>query len=341
MNRRSLAALAAVATLLSMGFAGCLAPSEFMTSSSTKGEITAMEDRDLADNAAKAWSPNAKLGGVFGLELSNVSSEGSAGDFPLDPNVGNGKAPAWIFVYADANTTRAFRVTADGRVKAENDTDTATRDDAKPLGAWTVDSDKAIKTAKTNATFADALTGKNATVAEGLAFMDGTTAYYFAAMSKGGMAFATVDAASGKLLSVKGFSMDAWKMPAYGASAQWQVPLDEKGGGRVDGTKTTQEFPFAYAGSVVQATLTLDGQQDLPTDGIAWKLLKNDEPIKQGSAAAWGTKISQKTKIQVPGPGDYKLVISYNPDVPTGPLPAGGGVSFKWSLMSSGMMPGM
>ncbi|MFA5860598.1 MAG: hypothetical protein WDA16_02780 [Candidatus Thermoplasmatota archaeon] len=343
MNRRSLAALGAVITMLSMGFAGCLAPSEFLNASSSKDEITAMENKDLADNAAKAWSPNAKLGGVFGLELSNASSGRDDGDFPLDPNVGNGKAPAWIFVYWDEDTTRVFRVTADGRVKVENNTDASTPDDAKPLGAWNVDSDKALKTARTNATFADALKGDNATVAEGIVLMDGTTAYYFAAMSEGGMAFATVDAASGKLLNVKSFTTDAWKMPSYGApgaSAQWQVPVNEKGSGRVDSAKMTQEFPFTYAGGSAQVTLMIDGQQELPTDGVTWKLIKNDETVKKGSASSFDTRISQKNKIQLPGPGEYTLVISYDPNVPTGPPPAGGGVSFKWSL-TSGKMPGM
>src|SRR5687768_6334162 len=95
MNGRKVAALAASLASL-MTFAGCLAPSELLDPESAKVEITAFENKDLADSAAKAWDPQAHIVGVFGLELSEA---GAADQWPLDPEAGNGKSPAWVYVY--------------------------------------------------------------------------------------------------------------------------------------------------------------------------------------------------------------------------------------------------
>ena len=64
-GRKAFVLAASLATLMTL--AGCLAPSELLGAESAKTEITALENKDLADSAAKAWNPQAQIVGVFGL----------------------------------------------------------------------------------------------------------------------------------------------------------------------------------------------------------------------------------------------------------------------------------
>lgn len=344
MNGKSLAALGAVLTMLAAGLTGCLS-GDFLGASSTKSEVSAMENKDLADNAAKAWSPDAKLSGVFGLELLNSTPEGAASDWPTDPHLGNGKAPAWTYVYSAANATRAFRVTADGRVRTENDTRMATDvGDAKPLGDWIIDTPIALKAATANGTFSDAMKGKDLTLAQGVAMMDGITGIYFAAMSEGGMAFATVDAANGKLLSAKSFAMDKMRFPRYAGTGggMWGRPLHEEGSGTVDAAKPTKEF-FFNAQSGTEATFEITVNKQVPTDGYSWSIVDaNGEKVKSSSTSNGFRSMQDKsrTNVTLPDAGAYKVIVSYTSPAPPSPA-ALGSVQFTWKLTSGGMMPGM
>jgi hypothetical protein len=349
MNGRSLTA-AAVLTTLAM-LAGCLAPNDFLNASSTKLEITAMEDRDLADNAAQAWSPGAVLVSVFSIELADAGHNSS---WPADPHVGNGKAPAWVYAYqaADGNGTKAFRVTANGRVTTDNESDDMGMGDMGSMGdavssiaqGWKIDSDKALASALKNESFSGALKGGNLTLAEGVAAMDNATAYYFAAVGMHGMAIATVDASNGHLLSVKSFDMPAFDMGGMGdmgSFSTWGEPVNEKGKGTVSEAKPKMEFPFHVA-SPQGAKFSISYDPSLPTDGLRWSLVGPDgKALKAQGGNGSGDPTMMRGEpgsvtYQLPASGAYKVVVQYESNVPD---PVGlGGVSFSWTL--KGMMMG-
>jgi hypothetical protein len=335
MNGRKAAVLAAsLATL--MTFAGCLAPSELLKPDSSKTEITALESKDLADGAAKAWDPQAKIVGVFGLELSDATA---ADQWPTDPSVGNGKSPAWVYVYAGeaGKSVRAFRVSADGRVAAENDSYDAqsAAEQAKPLGEWTIDSDRAVEVAKGNEVFAQAIGGENGTVAMGVAHMEGITGWYLAAMSGAGSAFAIVNAATGDLVTAETFNAN-FMPPAMGKEVFDEArPTHAEGQGTVDSSKEKAEFPFTHGGSK-EVVLKLDAQGRLPTDDLAWKIVDAaGDSVKtgyvSGQSGVDGPGRSHWV-IEMPDAGDYTLVLAYR-GTPT-PFPLGG-VDFKFTLDSA------
>jgi len=348
MNGRSLTA-AAVLTTLAM-LAGCLAPNDFLNASSTKLEITAMEDRDLAENAAQAWSPGAVLVSVFAIELANTGHNSS---WPADPHVGNAKAPAWVYAYEsqDGNATKAFRVTANGRVATDNESDdmgmgSDMGDSVRAItDGWKIDSDKALASALKNESFAGALSGGNLTLAEGVASMDNATAYYFAAVGMHGMAIATVDAATGHLLSVKSFDMPAFDMGGMGdmgSFSTWSQPVNEKGSGNVNEAKPKMEFPFRVSGAQ-QAKFTISYNAALPTDRVTWTLVGPDGKALKAQNASGGSMMMEGNPTSIsyslPSSGEYKVVVQYASQVPD---PAGlGDVSFSWTLKGAGASMGM
>lgn len=326
-----MAALAAF-TMIIGGLAGCLSPSELLNSNEVKAEISAFENRDLAENAAKAWDPAAQTLGVFSVELSDANDH----EFPMDATPGNGKAPAWIYAFANGkgDASRAFRVTADGRVNAENDSyDPATMAGEKltPLSNWKIDSTAALDAAAKDSNFSTALRGANVTLAEGVAEMEGVTAWYFAAMSKAGSSIAIVDAASGVLIAVHPFSMDI-KMPTVGAQAFSRAqPLHVEGAGELSGDKSKVEFPFeATPGDLI---LRISASRQLPTDGLSWTILDEaGEKVKSGRVGGFSPQSTSMAKSTIPleTAGTHTLALAYNGM----PLPSSGlgGVSFKFTL---------
>jgi hypothetical protein len=331
MNGRKTAVLAASLASL-MTLAGCLAPSELLGADSEKTEITALENKDLADGAAKAWDPEAQLGGVFGLELSDATA---ADQWPLDPDAGNGKSPAWVYVYLGeaGKAVRGFRVTADGRVSAENDTFDvqSAAEQAKPLGEWTVDSDRAVEIAGGNEVFGKALGGGNATVALGVANMEGITGWYLAAISDAGSAFAIVNAATGELVTAETFNMD-FKPPTMGEDVFVEaMPTHAEGAGSLDAEKPKAEFPFTHGGAD-QILLQIYADSRLPTEGLSWKIVDaQGETVESGGAGrGWSGSSRSHWTIDMPDAGDYTLVLVYGSFAP---LPLGG-VDFKFTIDS-------
>jgi hypothetical protein len=237
-------------------------------------------------------------------------------------------------------------VTADGRVRVENSSSETMgmAEEVKPIVDWKIDSDKAFATAKANETFATALAEDNVSIAEGVGRDTNATILFFDVVGKGGMVWATVDATSGKLLDVHGFTMDLnMRMPS---SPYWNpgAGLHENGTGRVDASKPMQEFPFSYAGSPTSATFSLKLNRDLPTDSVSWKIVDaSGQTLKSGTGSsmnpAMGSSDSVNAKVQVPGGGSYKVVVAYRAPGMT-PVPLGG-VSFTWTLASDSSMPGM
>lgn len=328
-GRKAFVLAASLATLMTL--AGCLAPSELLGAESAKTEITALENKDLADSAAKAWNPQAQIVGVFGLELSQAAP---TDEWPLDPEAGNGKSPAWVYVYLGEAGARAFRVTADGRVTAENDTYDAAEaaQTAKPLGEWTIDSDRAVEVAAANEVFGAALHGGNATLAMGVASMEGITGWYLAAISEGGSAFAIVNAATGELVTAETFSMD-FAPPAMGKEVFVEaMPTHVEGAGTLDSDKPKAEFPFTHGGAD-ELLLQLEAEGRLPSDGLSWKILDAEGEVVEGGSAgrSWtGESYRPHWTIELPEAGDYVFVVYYRSFAP---LPLGG-VDFKFTLDS-------
>lgn len=342
MNGRTTAALAALLAITT-AFVGCLAPDELL-SASERTEITAMESRDLADSAAQAWKPGASLGGVFTLELSEVETGDMA--FPLDPDVGNGRSPVWIYAYrsADGAEARAFRVWADGRVAADNST-AYDASQASQLGAianWQVDSDRAVAAVANDEVFKAALEGANLTLAMGVAQMDGITGWYLAALSEGGAAIAIVDASTGKVVSIKPFSMD-FTPPAVAKPAFAQaMPTHVEGEGKLGPGDEPIEFPFTYGG-VGDAVLEINAQHG-PTDGLRWEILDAEgETVDAGGVGGFrslmmGGSSSDAFEPEIDQAGAYTLVFSYRAGL--GPVPAPGqGISFDFLLHAGGENP--
>lgn len=330
MNGRTTAALAAL-TMMIAGLAGCLSPSELLNSNEVKTEISALENRDLAENAAKAWDPNAKTLGVFSVELSDASDQ----TFPMDAAPGNGKAPAWIYAFADGKgeSSRAFRVTADGRVVSENDSyDPSSMADQEltPLTNWKIDSTTALDAAAQDSNFSTALRGANVTLAEGVAEMEGVTAWYFAAISKAGSSIAIVDAATGSLIAVHPFSMDV-KMPTVGSSAFSRAqPVHVEGEGTLDSAKPKMEFPFEATPGDLH--LKLSTSRNIPGDGLTWTILDPEgEKVKSGRVSGFDAQgwAATKSTIELEETGAYTFVVTYSSFVPLQDL---GGVTFKFAL---------
>lgn len=150
MTRANLAfALAAAASLL---LAGCVGTAQ----------ATAMSTRTPADDAAKRWDPNAELVAVVGMEGSWGSSSGnpfgawtssgtSASDWSRssqDGKVGDGRCETWMYRYVSPTKSGAYVVIVDRDGKVTKEGPDKRKSDDVALGAWQVDSDRALEAAK-------------------------------------------------------------------------------------------------------------------------------------------------------------------------------------------------
>lgn len=153
-------------------------------------EVPARSLADEAADEAAAWNASAVLVGVSTVELgdmpgvdeaneaedadANESGEGDASEGmpPKDPDVANGKAPAWYFAFETEDAILAFRVDVDGTVsereerakeKAEGDGESASMQSSagtgrRAIGEWPVNSHEAWETVAGNATWQEAMT---------------------------------------------------------------------------------------------------------------------------------------------------------------------------------------
>ena len=124
---------------------------------------TAMETRSQADAAALAWDDGAQLAQVVGIEgsidfaqiaaaMSGMDSRTSSGDYEQaaqDEEVGDGRAEVWGYRYVASGKTMAYVVVVDreGDILRQGE-ETRASDFSRPVGTWSVDSDRALSIAK-------------------------------------------------------------------------------------------------------------------------------------------------------------------------------------------------
>ena len=313
MDGRSTLILATLA-LLGTALTGCIAPG--LTQNSTDVEVSALKVRDAADASAQSWAPGAKLVAVFALESSEAHEP-----FPADLTPGNGLAPVWNFAYVSPEgAPRAFMAFADGTVASQNETYGAEQyaDQSTPLQAFAIDSDVALETAALDETFGAALRGENATLAQGVADVEGATAWYFAVMGEAGGAIAVVDAVDGTLLWAQPFHMPEMDLGAYAGNGFAYAPTREPVHIEEKGTLSNKklEVPFTLDGFGDEARIQLAIEKELPTDGLRWSLVKLDgDEEHEIDAGRLGMRPSGSEKgawdVALDGPGEYRLDLAY------------------------------
>lgn len=335
MKGRLLSAIAVVLTLLA---AGCIAAPKI--SSDDKSEVAAMANRDVAENAALAWSPDAKLVGAGAGELPTAREP-----LPADPSPGNGKAVAWTFLYAAGNASRAFMVAADGTLMSGNASDakeTRATKDMGPLGEWKIDSSKAMDAALTNETFSHCAKLPNATFAEIVGREGGADApavWYIVVFSTEGAAVAQVDAVSGELLTVQEIGM-GFPMPdmgAYNVRAAPQQPVKVADRGALDEGKPTKTLNFTLPADGMGGMLRLRVSKPFLMDGLSWILQDaSGEKVASGELSSPQPDERRAWKIDPLDAGAYTLTLAYV-DGASAPVPMPGrGVDYDLTLVLGG-----
>ncbi|HVM44433.1 MAG TPA: hypothetical protein VM582_00755 [Candidatus Thermoplasmatota archaeon] len=334
-----------VLALASTGLAGCIEAASFLNASDV--EVSAFENKKLADEAALAWSKDAKLVSVMAFELS----QSDEARIESDPEVGNGLAPAWWYVYCletkDGGEVRAFKVAADGTVTSEDDAATVAAGYKKhemtgSLSDWKVDSHVALDAAKADESFRKAAEGFNATLVEGVAHYEGHTTWWFAAVSADGFVVATVDAVTGKLLDVHpmdlGMTMPSFEWAARSPEHWVAEPVRLEGEGVAQPGARPLEMPF-FAASAMHGELVIEYAQMLPTDGLRWAILDGDgEAVARGSTRSWRGGGSMSAEVAIEEAGQYTFVLGHHTWIP-GPMPrpVANDVEYEFALE---LMPG-
>lgn len=315
MDGKSALAFATLA-ILTTAAAGCIEAPGFLAESD--GEVTGLHHRATVDEAAASWSPGAELVSIFALELAEAEEP-----FPADPTPGNAEAPMWMYAYVSPQgDSRAFRVLADGRIFTVNDTMGAEEyaSSSEPIIAIALDSDDALAVARTNASFQAALDGENATLAEGVAHMEGREGWYFTAISDAGTLVAIVDANTGELISVTPFDFGwdfDWDWGGLEANDyQPTEPVHVEEAGSLDMDTRRAEFPFDVTGMGGAAELAILVEKSLPNDGLTWRIVdvREEETVESGSTSRFSPSSSDVVgaEFDLP-PGEYLLVLAYSP----------------------------
>lgn len=347
--------------LAATGLAGCIENPNWLNS--TDAEVSALEHRGVADASASSWSEGAELIGILAVE----TREQMDSRLVADPEVGNGLAPAWWYVYCateqempeseassasrasggeeatveSVSMVRAFKVMADGTVTSEDDAAEMAagfeHDMAEALGEWSVDSTDALAAAKADDSFRAAAEGMNATLIQGVARHEGTTAWWFAAASASGMVVASVDAVTGALIEVKPIDM-GWQMPAFEMAArdpaEWVAePIHIEGEDFAEPGAESAEYAFETMGPMY-GPLVIDYSVGAPGDGLHWAILDaNDEIVAVDHLGGWmESGGSYEMEVVIEEPGTYRLVFEYMSMLPTTPLPLGNGVDYAFTF---------
>lgn len=334
MNGRSNIAILALVSLLAAAFAGCVEAPSFLTSSDA--EASARENKDLADNAAAAWNPEAVLVGVTAFEASAAHAQEAQGMVPVDPTVGNGRALLWFYAYQTpgGNESRLFRVDADGRIQVENTSMVPMKEIGAldPVDGWAIDSDAAMSAARADERFDQAVKAENASVVSAVGNHEGVTKWALVALTEETVVGALVDATTGELLMVESSDVADIPMPAMPSAPGFEMssPVHLEGSGSLDGSTRSEEHAFSYLGTGDAACLELTVSKRLPTDAIHWYVVDAEgEEVDGGHLGGMRSMSSADTFFfELDQPGDYTLVLDY---MPTAML-ALGGVDYEFVL---------
>lgn len=346
MDGRSTTIVLALA-IVGTGLAGCIEnPEEWF--SNTSAEVSAFENKALADEAAAAWQEDAVLVGSMAFELS----ESPDPRIDADPDPGNGLAPAWWYVYFDPDADdddlalRAFKVASDGTVTSEADAEAMAmgfgHEGLEELEGWSVDSNAAIATAKTDESFATVAQGYNATIVQGVAHQEGLTAWWVSAMSADGFVVASVDATTGELLEVESLDMD-FEMPEFewGAANPEMMaePVHLEGAGEAEPGAEPAEFPFTIEAPMTGAIML--EASDSPGESVWWEILDAEgETVDGGSVGgfmSFGSERGYAHELKIEEAGDYTLVVGAGSWVPPTPISRSIEYAFMLDLYPEGM----
>lgn len=122
---------------------------------------TALAAKAPADQSAQAWSSDAQLAGLMGMEGAFVGSSfmtmamsgtwGSGESFSgseRDPRVGDGRTEFWMSFYTSPTKQGGYVVVVDKDNKVVRSRAISEAMSAQPVGAWSINSDDALQRAK-------------------------------------------------------------------------------------------------------------------------------------------------------------------------------------------------
>lgn len=328
-----------VALLLALALAGCMGGPHFENAGAS--EVTARSNLALAASAAKAWDPAARLVGIAGGE----TREGDE-DFPSDPDVGNGLAVLWTYVYQgnDSSASRAFEVSADGTVVSKNESEAmgdygmyaggyaaayqsyraSTQGRPAPLGEWPTDSDGALDAAMGNDSFAGVARHPNATLAEALGNTGVPGAWIVVANAEDHTVIAVVNATSGELATVQDLSQGGWQTSVQKAQATsapkpsaaprpppQPVKMDEQGSLSNAKTQTTYAF---HADAPMKGFVNLTASFNGDATRVGWAIVQGKKTVASGNVdvfqGGFVSRASDSTTVRLREGGDYTLVLT-------------------------------
>ncbi|MHB8632872.1 MAG: FHA domain-containing protein [Thermoplasmatota archaeon] len=257
------------ALLVGALFAGCVGGSHF---------VTARANLPVADRAAHAWNPNAKLGAIFGIEAHNLSryrelagneSLNSLAAVQSDPSAGDGLASGWVYVYGAGNASYAVSVSAAGSVLANKTERYGPLEPIQPA-LWHLDSDQAAqRAANANTTFRTLQGSAQADGFSMLAQGDNRTIHghpfwvLFVQADRGNeSAVMTVDADNGDT-----FPGLRFLAPGFNFTFNFQGFSFAEAGqaqGHVDATAPTREGDFTIGNLHTNLTMALQAQTATP-----------------------------------------------------------------------------
>jgi hypothetical protein len=131
---------------------------------------TAKELAPKAERVAEEWSRDARLTAIAGLEIREIpflahqalAESGANGSMQAalaratDGNVGDGRAPAWVFRFQDGSRSLILVLDGSGSVlfRDEDDRGATGSESSQGMGGWSIDSDRASDLAASqNGTF--------------------------------------------------------------------------------------------------------------------------------------------------------------------------------------------
>ncbi|GEM_PF-4521170 len=325
--------------LLALAFTGCMGQGPHFENAGVK-EVSAKRNADLAASAAKAWDKSAALVAVGGAEAQDAPDP----DLPADPDVGNGLATQWTYVYQSAEgKSRAFEVSADGTVVSKNESEAfddygsyagsyaaayqsyrAQSADGKPLGNWSWDSDAALAAALKNETFRGAARAPNSTLAEALGNTGVPDAWVFMASSPERSVIAAVNATSGEIVGIHDLSRYSWQgsmetqaavapptppTPPSTPNATAAPPVHLHESGSLTPAQSTDTFRFHLAAPESgRLNVTMVSSGDVLSYG--WSLMQGEKVIKTDNSGTFSLSgVNDAMRLALDKPGDYSLVL--------------------------------
>lgn len=209
MARPALRLALLLVSVASLVLAGCVGSAQ---------AASAKQNLAPADEAAKAWDPEARLVQIVGVEgtfasLAAAFAKASTQDFAPageDETIGDGLAEVWVYRYVAAAKAKSFVVVLDKEGGVVRKGEEAKRDDDRPLASWVLDSDEAMTLAlKANDGLAKGVEGRYFGVVSVLHQESAGNPVWLVAggggdLTGGAGGHVVLDAVTGKVLSSEG-----------------------------------------------------------------------------------------------------------------------------------------